>query len=186
MPAIAAATIPFWAAATTAGAGIATGVMANKAQGSAARRATDAQRQADDRQMAYLQQRDTAEAAAAARREEEERRRFDQQQKLAQDQWAAQEDERLYKRSLFEEDRAAEVAARDRRASEAANYQAPAPAVPNPYIAQRQALRNQALMTTQQLLAQGYGGNVGNPYAAAPGGQPMTTAELLKLQGRVA
>jgi hypothetical protein len=175
------------AAAITGAAGVGTGVMSAKAQSGAAKRASASQARSEDAQLAYMRDKDAREEKIAADRAAIEQKNYDAQQAFQQKQWEAQEEERLYKRRLFEEDRAADLAERqsadERRAQEAASYVAPPP---DPYVQNRKSLRDQALGKVQQLL------NQQNPYAPRPVGyaftpppsqQGMTAAQLLQ-QGR--
>lgn len=90
MPAIAAAPI-FYAALAGGAATVATGAMANRAQGKSAKRAQQYQETADTRAL-----------EEARLQREEDRMRWQADQQFQAQQWGAQEEERLFRRGIDE------------------------------------------------------------------------------------
>ena len=170
-------------------ASVVTGVIGAKSSSGASKRASEAAAKSESAQLAYLREKDAAEARQAdpnieGSRAWREQKNFEAQQDFERRRWEAEEEERMYKRRLFEEDRQAEVDARNARAAADAAYVDPGPAPEDPYVTQRKQLRDQAMQSVGQLLSSGYARKTGYAAPSAPGGQPLTTAQFLQLQAQ--
>jgi len=150
------------AAAIGAAASVGTGVAGAKAQSAAAKRAAETQRRSEDTSLAYQRERDAQERADKERYDQELAKRYDAEQEFARKKWEAEEDDRLYQRKIYEEDRAWKVAERERR------YEpGPPPPPPDPRLAQKRAMQEQAMRNLGQMLGLGQG-------TAAPGAQAQS------------
>lgn len=135
-------------------AGITTSALASRAEGKQADKALAAQERASASAEAIAREQARADADWRQKQFDEETRRFDLEQKMAAEMWAAKEDERLYQRRIFEEDRAA-------RLGGGGGFSYEGPSAPDPAELRReQARRNLAALMAQQ--TPGY-----SPYTAA-------------------
>ena len=141
--------------------GVASSYMGARAQGKAAESAASVSRDASAAsertlmaQMEYERQQREIDRADAERR-------WTAEQEMARQQWAASEDERLWKRKIFEEDRANAAANRG-----GGGYSGPS--LPDP----RELRREKARMNLAALMAQGTPG-VNAPWTPATAAGPI-------------
>lgn len=143
-------------------AGLGSTALGAKAQTSAGKQASAAQDRASQASERTITAQMEFEREQRAQDRADAEKRWAAEQEMASRMWAAQEDERLYQRKVYEEDRAAAQAARS-----GGGYEGPSG--PDP----RQLRKEQAQRTLAQLLAQGTPGYNANGYTPATAAGPV-------------
>lgn len=146
------------AAAIGGAASVGTAVVGSRASDRSSRRAIDANAIATREAREVEERRINAERERNDELDRQAQARWEAEQTMAQRMWDAQEEERLFRRSIFEQDRQRELDAEAARNAYVPEDYGPSPE--DPRIAQRRALQQNALGTLGQLLSQSTPGYV--------------------------